>query len=136
MNYFLNVQGYWTDLNRHSIPCITGVYFVFACVYNPVPNTVSLKRLLYVGQAIDVNARISSHTKRPMWASMLALGETVCYSVTAVDGRSLDVVEAALVYKLKPPTNDVLVEHYLHSPCVLTIMGQWPYPYLTCFNVP
>lgn len=136
MNYYLNIQGYWADVNRHSIPCITGVYFVFACIYNPMPNTVTLKRLLYIGQAIDVNSRIAVHDKRPVWASMLALGETVCYSVAAVDGRSLDTVEAALVYKLRPPTNELLTRYYSHAPCALTIMGQWPYPYLTYFNVP
>ena len=101
-----------------------------------MPNTVTLKRLLYIGQALDVNARISAHDKRPIWDSMLAFGETVCYSVAAVDGRSLDVVEAALVYKLRPPTNELLARYYSHAPCSLTILGQWPYPYLTYFNVP
>ena len=101
-----------------------------------MPNTVTLKRLLYIGQAIDVNARIAVDDKRPVWASMLALGETVCYSVAAVDGRSLDAVEAALVYKLRPPTNELLARYYSHAPCALIIRGQWPYPYLTYFNVP
>ena len=136
MTYSINVIGYWIDVNRHCLPSCTGVYFVYACTFNPLPNTVTLRRLLYVGQAMDINARLSNHEKRAVWGRYLSPGETVCYSYVQVDGRSLDVVEAALVYKLQPPSNDQLKQAYLHDPVQLVITGQWPFPQLACFNVP
>lgn len=136
MLYSLNMEGYWVDQNRSAMPCYSGVYCVYACTYNASSNTVALRALLYVGQAQNVNVRIFNHEKRGVWAQHLNFGETVCYTCAYVDGRSLDVVEAALVYKLKPPVNDLLITHYVHSPSVVSVGGQWPYPALSVFSVP
>lgn len=136
MLYNININGYWIDVDRYCMPSCAGIYFVYACTFNPGPNTVNLRSLLYIGQASDINARLANHEKRVEWGKYLQPTETVCYSYAPVDGRSLDVVEAALVYKLQPPVNDQLKHAYLHAPAQLVITGQWPFPQLACFSVP
>lgn len=136
MSYTLNMQGYWLDANRHVMPSITGVYCVYACTYHPEANTVTIRDLLYVGQADDVNLRLAFHNLRETWFSCLRPGETLCYGCAQVDGRSLDVVEAIMVYCLKPCCNDNLKWRYTHSPQSVFVIGQVPFSQMTYMSAP
>lgn len=118
------------------MPSCSGVYFVYACTFNAIANTVLLRRLLYIGQASNINFRLVYHDKRPDWQRYLLSGETLCYACAQVDGRSLDLVEAAFVYKFKPVANDLLKNAYLHTPSQFEVSGQWPFSQLTTFSVP
>lgn len=47
----LDFDGYWREINKNSIPSKSGVYCVYSCVYNSSNKTVSLKKLLYIGES-------------------------------------------------------------------------------------
>jgi len=50
-SYSLEFDGYWREPNASGLPPKSGIYCVYACVHNADRKTVSLKRLLYIGEA-------------------------------------------------------------------------------------
>ena len=61
--YSIDFDGYWLDSNKGSISSQSGIYCAYSCVYNVSGNTVSIKKLIYIGESDNVNSRIASHEK-------------------------------------------------------------------------
>ena len=62
--YNILFRGYRRDCNRAGLPTYSGIYIVYRCTFNQEKQTVSLKELLYIGQAQNIRDRISGHDKR------------------------------------------------------------------------
>ena len=66
--YNLVFNGYWIDEKKSAIPSKSGIYCVYECTYNPpkegAKSTVNIHRLIYIGEADNVNDRIANHEKR------------------------------------------------------------------------
>lgn len=67
----IELDGYWREPNKGSIPAKSGVYCVYSCVHNANEKTISIKKLIYIGESEDVNDRISDHEKLPDWKKHL-----------------------------------------------------------------
>ncbi len=111
----LAFDGYWRQSKVDSIPAHAGVYCVYTCTYNkdvkPRP-TVSVDKLLYIGEAGDVRTRISGHECWEKWERHLKPGQVLCFSTASVSPESTrNRAEAALIFKHKPPVNT----EYVHS---------------------
>lgn len=63
----LDFDGYWREINKNSIPSKSGVYCVYSCVYNSSNKTVSIKKLLYIGESENVHDRIANHDRLEDW---------------------------------------------------------------------
>lgn len=100
-----SIDGYWRDINKSGLPSHSGVYFVYSCIYNSNTNSVDIKKLLYIGESINVNNRVSNHEKYEDWKSYLNNGEELCFSTCPVESYYRERVEAAYIYKHKPPVN-------------------------------
>jgi hypothetical protein len=103
--FYVNILGYWRDRNKAGIPAHSGVYFVYAATYNPENDKVTLQKIIYIGESENVNSRIESHEKYNDWKKHLSSGQELCFSTGKVDGSDRLRVEAAYVFKLKPPVN-------------------------------
>ncbi|MDX8339763.1 hypothetical protein SLH46_11250 [Draconibacterium sp. IB214405] len=104
----VKIDGYWRDVNKGSIPAHSGVYFVYECTYNPSKDgkgTVTLKRLLYIGESQNVNERIQDHEKYVEWANLVRHGNTLCFATGPVESNDRIRVEAAYIFEHKPPLN-------------------------------
>lgn len=110
--YSLTFDGYWRETQISGIPSGSGVYCVYTCVYNQNKNTVTLIKLVYIGESGDVNKRISTHEKWSKWLSHLNQGEQLCFNYAHVDADNRDRVEAALIFKHEPPVNDEYVDRF------------------------
>ena len=111
----LNFEGFWREINKCYVPQKSGVYCVYACTYNASDKTVLLLEILYIGESVNANERISSHERLPDWKKLLKLGETLCYSFASVDSTDRLRAEAALIYRHKPPCNTEYVYHFPFS---------------------
>jgi len=108
-NYSLDFDGYWRDVNKDGLPAQSGIYAAYAATYDAIAKTVSLRRLLYIGEAADMRARVATHERRPDWLKKLTLGEVLCYSVVRISPTAdRQRAEAAMINHHKPPCN---VEH-------------------------
>lgn len=53
----LDFDGYWREANKDSIPRQSGIYCVYTCTYNATEHTVSIKKMLYIGESTNVHDR-------------------------------------------------------------------------------
>ena len=104
-DYELQFSGYWVAGNENLLPSYPGIYCVYACVDNESDKTVSLRRLLYIGRAENINERHKRHERFEDWNSNLNKGETLCYSCAALRRQGLPICEAAMIYQHKPICN-------------------------------
>src|SRR5712691_9334979 len=82
-SYDLNFEGYWREPNIGGLPAASGIYGVYAATYNS-NNTVTLNRLIYIGEAENVCARIQGHEKWENWRRQLRVGEVLCFNVARI----------------------------------------------------
>lgn len=96
-------KGYY--LNTTSLPSISGVYVVQSYIYNKDKDNISLKNLIYIGKADDINNRVTNHEKIDDWKKELKYEEQLCYSYTEVSTIYNERVEAALINANQPIVN-------------------------------
>ena len=113
-DYTLQFVGYWIDERREYMPVYSGVYCVYACSKRS-DGSLDLLRLLYIGNAKNLNSELSHHAKRPLWFASAGAGNDICYSCAALDWRSLSVCESALIFQHKPVCNEANKESFLHQ---------------------
>jgi excinuclease UvrABC nuclease subunit len=102
----LDFEGYWREVNKGGIPSKSGVYLVYVCRHNKSESTVTLDRLIYIGEAEDVQDRIANHEKWPKWRQSVPKGSEICFSVAGVTSPDRERAEATLIYYHNPPCND------------------------------
>ena len=98
-------KGYRLESGLKTLSTDSGVYGLYRCVYDKDKNTVSLKQLIYIGKADDLNDRINSHEKFDDWKKYLKTDEELCFCYTFVDANNNERVEAALINSNQPPEN-------------------------------
>lgn len=99
------IDGYWRDVNKSGLPKVSGVYFVYEAKFNEQAQTVSLLRLLYIGESDDINNRVANHERYEDWKRLVNVGNTLCFSAGPVSGNDRFRVEAAYIFHHKPPLN-------------------------------
>ncbi len=105
-SYVLNFKGYWREPNIGGMPSSSGIYGVYACTYHPYAKSVSLQRLLYIGEAANVHDRIVNHEKWIEWRRQLNSGEVLSLNAALISGQSDRCrVEAAMIFTHRPPCN-------------------------------
>lgn len=108
----LDFDGYWREVNKGSIPAKSGVYLVYVCRYNESKKTVTLDKLIYIGEAGDVKDRVANHEKWPEWREHVPRGSQICFSFAGVTSPDRERAEAALIYYHKPPCNDEYIDSF------------------------
>lgn len=119
--YDLNFAGYYLDAK--SMIETSGVYCVYRCCYVESSDTVTLKELLYIGQAKNIRARHAQHEKLNEWKSRLQQGEQLCYTCAAVAEEDLKRSEAALINLNKPICNQTSKDVFDYGDTYISVAG-------------
>lgn len=122
-SYNVTFKGYRLDENKDTLPTYGGVYLVYCCTYNKEKDTVSLKRLIYIGQAVNLHDRICNHDRYEDFKKQLNEGEKLCYSYASVSPGDKDIVENALIYMQQPPMNVSLKDSFNYADSQFSIEG-------------
>jgi excinuclease UvrABC nuclease subunit len=105
----LAFDGYWREPAVSGLPASAGVYCVYTCTYNKnvKPNpTVSIAKLVYIGESDNVRTRVGNHELLPTWKKQLTGDQVLCFSAATVSPEETrQRAEAALIFKHKPPIN-------------------------------
>ena len=120
----VDIQGYWRDQNKSGIPSHSGVYFVYVASYNQQTDKLTLNRLIYIGESDNVNKRIQNHEKYDEWKRYLSSGTELCFSTGQVDGDNRFRVEAAYIFKHKPPVNTEYVDSFPFDQTTVVSTGR------------
>lgn len=102
----IEFEGYWREPNITGIPSKSGVYCVYECTYNTTENTVTIHKLIYIGEAENASERAAQHLKGSDWSNKIRNGKEFCFSFAHVESYYRTRIEAALIFKHKPPLND------------------------------
>lgn len=123
----MKFDGYWRDENKSSVPANSGVYCVYTCTYDAKKKTVSLHKLVYIGEAGNCKSRIASHEKHKLWLKHLKSGQVLCYSFGPVPSADRDRAEAALIFKHKPPENTEYTNSFPFDDTTMSLSGKTKY---------
>lgn len=93
--FSIEFDGYWREPNKGSVPAKSGIYCVYSCVYDAQGKTVSLKKLIYIGESENVNERLANHEKLPDWQRHVKTGEVLAIA----SEQSLPPI----VFAVRPP---------------------------------
>jgi excinuclease UvrABC nuclease subunit len=122
--YAVEFEGYWREQNKSGVPAQSGIYCVYACTHDTQANTVSLRKLIYIGESDNVRSRISNHEKQRDWERRLKAGEQLCYNFGAVTAASRARCEAAMIFKHKPLENTEYVNDFPFDQTTMNLSGK------------
>lgn len=122
--YAVEFAGYWREPNKSGVPDQSGIYCVYACTHNTQANSVSLRKLIYIGESDNVRSRISNHEKQRDWERHLNAGEQLCYNFGPVATASRVRCEAAMIFKHKPPENAEYVNEFPFDQTTMNLSGK------------
>ena len=121
----LDFRGYWREVNKSGIPTESGIYAVYVCKYNPKPkDTVAITKLIYIGEAKDVNDRISKHEKWTEWREEVPSTFELCFSFAKVSSPDRERAECALIYHHKPTCNDECKDSFPYEDTTVVSAGR------------
>ena len=123
-SYSLDFGGYWRETNIGGMPKVSGVYCVYACTYSVSEKTVSIRKLVYIGEAANVNERVAEHEKWEDWRTHLKPGEVLCLSSAPVSSADRERVEAALIFHHKPPENEEFKDSFPFDSTTISTKGR------------
>ena len=122
--FSVKFDGYWREPNKDGIPSKSGVYCVYECTYNEDNKTVSIHKLIYIGESGDVNDRIQNHEQWDDWKSHVREGNQLCFSFGEVESENRDRVEAALIFEHKPPENSEYTDSFPFDRTTISLSGN------------
>ncbi len=126
-SYSLDFDGYWLETNWGSLPAKSGIYCIYAGTHNPEKNTVSLRRVLYIGESGNVRNRVPENprTRRDKWARELRAGEVLCASCAEISpAAARERAEAAMIFHHKPPCNVEYTENFPFDKTTIHTSGK------------
>lgn len=121
-SYALAYEGYWREANTVYIPATSGVYSVYTCRHNVIEKTVTLLKLVYIGESANVRDRIQCHERYSDWRRFLGLGQELCFNFAPIV-TDRERVEAALVHFHKPPANTSFVDTFPYAQTTVATSG-------------
>jgi hypothetical protein len=132
----MSFDGYWRETSRNGIPAESGVYLVYVCRYNMIQDTVTLNKLIYIGEAANVRERIIKHEKWSEWRQYIPKGSEICFSFAHINSPDRERAEAALIYYYKPPCNDEYIYSFPFPDTTVESSGQCAliYPLITVYE--
>ena len=123
--YTLDFSGYWREQYIGNLPAKSGIYCVYACTNNKNANTITIRKLLYIGESENIKARISGHERWNDWRRELRAGEELCFN-SALIGPVSDRqrAEAATINHHKPPCNVEYVNNFPFNQTTVVTTGS------------
>lgn len=124
-SYRLDFEGYWREPNIGGLPAASGIYGVYAGSFNSIANTVSLRKLIYIGEAEDVRGRVAKHERWSDWRRQLGLGEQICFNAALIAPKSdRERAEAAMINRHKPVCNVEFVNNFPYDTTTISTSGR------------
>ncbi len=117
-------NGYWVEAGKACVPAQSGVYCVYSCIYNKEEKTVTIKKLLYIGESENAHERIANHDRLDDWMNSISSRQTLCYSFAPVTAVDRERAEAALIIKMQPPFNTEHKKEFNYNDTSIATSGK------------
>ena len=121
----LDFDGYWREPSIGSLPAASGIYCVYACTHDAGSRTVSLKKLIYIGESVDVRCRVGGHERVAIWKKELPSGQVLCFSAAGVSpAADRERAEAAMIFQHQPPANTSCKDVFPYDTTTINVSGR------------
>ena len=120
----IEFAGYWVDENKGALPAESGIYCVYECTLNARKKTVTLQKLIYIGESEDVRSRVADHEKYGHWLKHVGRGNELCFSFGGVAETVRRRAKAAMIYKHRPPEADEYVDSFPFDRTTVSLSGK------------
>lgn len=117
-------KGYILESGLDRISSSSGIYGVYRCTYDKIKDIVSIKQLIYIGKADDLNNRLNNHEKLNDWKNYLQRGEILCICYSLVSKDYNERVEAALINNNQPIENIEYKTSFPFDKTNITLSGR------------
>ncbi|EMH1189298.1 hypothetical protein DMS87_10535 [Klebsiella variicola] len=119
-------DGYWREPNKGNVPAQSGIYCVYTCtpVTKDGKTTLTIHKLVYIGESADVRLRLASHEKLTKWQKHLKDDQQLCYSFAPIGSEDRVRTEAAMINKHTPPENSEYVGEYPYNKITINNSGR------------
>jgi len=108
-----------------GIPNQPGIYLIYVCRYDKSNDTVTLLKLVYIGEADKVRDCIQNHEMSTEWTKEASYGSELCFSFAPITHRAdRRRAEAALLFKHKPACNIEYREYFSFDETTVNSEGQ------------
>ena len=104
--------GYWRDERKAALPEQSGVFCVYECTSNATENTVTIHKLIYIGEADNVKSRVINHEKYADWLKYVRAGNQLCFSFGGAEAMDRARAVAAMIVVHKPLANVEYVDAF------------------------
>lgn len=122
--YQLEFKGYRLQGSEATLEEISGIYCVYAAIYNKERDTVTLNRCLYIGRAENIRRRMMDHRNDGDFLNLLRPGEILCYSRAPLPAEELVRCEAALIYEHDFGGNEQSTKEFHHDATRVITTGR------------
>ena len=123
----IELDGYWLDEKKSGLPAVSAVYCVYECTKNvdaKKETTVTLHKLIYIGESENVKGRVADHEKYEVWLKHVRQGNELCFSCGPVEGQDRERAEAATIFRHKPPENTEYVDSFPFDRTTMALSGK------------
>jgi hypothetical protein len=120
----INVVGYWRKIHIGGIPTHSGIFFVYENRFDAALGTVTLLRILYVGETDNVRLRILGHELMQRWKDCVQPGNELCFSTAPVPPAARTRIKAAFIFKLQPVCNDIYRDEFPFAETMIVVTGK------------
>jgi len=118
----LSFVGYY--IQQEVVPKSAGIYLVYIGTYNKDTDRVTLRNLIYIGEAENVNERLNKpHEKQKDWEKYLSEGEILIFSVAEITSPDRERAECALIFHHKPDENDECKDSFPYPETIVESSG-------------
>ena len=117
-------KGFVREPNKGSLPSTGGIYCVHECTYNTSESTVTLHKIIYIGESEDINDRVNNHERLKDWQKHVRAGNELCYSYTTIGSNDRERVEAAFISHHRPIENTEYKDSFPFDKTIVKSSGR------------
>ena len=122
----IKFSGYWSEYNRGLMPRRPGVFCVYRACFDDQSKTTTMRELLHVGAASNVNECLVDHAQIDRWRVCLMPTESLSFSFGSVALPDLAACELALVMRHRPRCNTEVPAVYPFGRVALKLTHRTP----------
>lgn len=119
----LDFVGFRMEGGLKNWPEKSGIYCVYRCLHYPDKSQVSIRGLVYIGEAENLRTRLGSHEKFELWRKCLQAGEVLCFSYALVSNDDRERCEAAMIFKHQPTENTKCRDSFNYDETQIALTG-------------
>ena len=122
----IKFSGYWSEYNRGLMPRRAGVFCVYRAHFDDQSKTTTMRELLHIGAAPNVNECLADHPQAEQWRASLGPTDSLSFSYGSVALPDLVACETALVMQHRPRCNTAVPVVYPFGRAALKLTHRTP----------